>query len=127
MYGLEIGRGAWAVSSTGLWARTLILRWNGSRWKQVSSPNPGAAGGDFLFGAATTSAQNAWAVGDTGSGNTVILHWNGRNWKQVRSPSPAASNALQAVSAASARSAWAAGFTVGGKALILRWNGTAWK
>jgi hypothetical protein len=48
----------------------------------VASPNPGAAG-TFLDGVAATSADNAWAVGYTGTepnAKTLILHWNGKTW-----------------------------------------------
>jgi hypothetical protein len=37
----------------------------------------------ILYGVAATSASNAWAVGDTGTGNghkTLIMHWNGKAW-----------------------------------------------
>jgi hypothetical protein len=124
-------RSAWAVG-TYLDARfnfkTLILRWNGTTWKQVPSPTP--AGGRLLAVAAT-SASNAWAVGTT-AGKTLILRWNGTTWKQVSSPSPATSAFLSGVAALSARSAWAVGSypkgpTLVTQTLILRWNGTRWK
>ncbi len=76
------------------------------------------------------SAQNAWAVGSTGTGKTVILHWNGTAWTQVPSPSPAPSPELRGVTATSANNAWAVGQTgTAGriKTLILHWNGTTWK
>ena len=50
---------AWAVGSTGS-PKALILRWNGTAWKQVPSPAPA---GSRLSGVAATSASNAWAVG----------------------------------------------------------------
>ena len=125
---------AWAVGYTGTSAgtKTLILRWNGSAWKQVPSP-----GGDAgLSGVAATSAGSAWAVGfnATSVGNkTLILRWNGTAWKRVPSPSPAGNGAgLSGVAATSTRSAWATGCSgcaLGGfaQSLILWWNGTAWK
>jgi hypothetical protein len=97
--------------------RTLILRWNGTAWKQVPSSNPS---GGRLLAVAATSASNAWAVG-TGTGKTLILRWNGTTWKRVSSSSPATPASLSGVAALSACSAWAAG---GG--LILRWNGVTW-
>jgi hypothetical protein len=57
---------------------TVILRWNGTAWKQVPSPSPAPSAG--LSGVAATSASNAWAVGNTGS-TTLILRWNGTAWK----------------------------------------------
>jgi hypothetical protein len=62
-----------------------------------SPPAVGAASttsfriGGALFSVAATSADNAWAVGYTGSGpdsRTLLAHWNGRAWTQVTDPSP---------------------------------------
>lgn len=73
---------AWAVGSDGPGSgpgrRSLIARWNGTTWKQVSSPSP--ARQSILLGVAAISARNAWAVGEAGN-NVLILHWNGRDWR----------------------------------------------
>ena len=117
---------AWAVgtSSTATADHTLILRWNGTQWSQVTSPTPD--GNDQLRSASATSASNAWAVGASSDGSkTVILHWNGTIWKQVASPSPTADNGLLGVAATSASNAWSVGFT-GTGTLILAWNGKKW-
>jgi hypothetical protein len=75
---------------------------------------------------AATSADNAWAVGGTNSGQSLILHWNGISWKQA--PSAGAAGSLAGVSASSATNAWAVGSGSGsGKTLILHWNGIIWK
>ena len=76
--------GMTATSSTNAWAvggysgngnaRTLILRWTGTAWKQVPSPNPGQS---VLSGVAATSSANIWAVGNyvSSSGNkTLTMH-----------------------------------------------------
>jgi hypothetical protein len=130
---------AWAVgsnpdSSTGP-AQTLVLRWDGTRWPRVPSPDPGA-GANQLTGVSTVSGTSAWAVGDYspdpsgGPQRTLILGWDGTAWSQVRSPSPGpASNTLNGVSADSATDAWAVGYFVSKSVrdtLILHWNGTAW-
>ena len=67
---------AWAVGGYGSngHAKTLILRWNGTAWKQVPSPNPGES---VLSGVAATSVTNIWAVGNyvSSSGNkTLTVH-----------------------------------------------------
>ena len=82
-------RSAWAVGYTGAVSdptpRPVILRWNGTAWKQV--PSPGRPGGSAsLYAVTVTSGRGAWAVGQTGSYSgpkptTVILHWNGTSWK----------------------------------------------
>jgi hypothetical protein len=94
--------------------RTLILRWNGTRWARVTSPNPGGIGDhNFLAGVAALSLTNAWAVGDSSDAagtQTLILHWNGTAWARVPSPSPGAgANLLLAVAATSAHNVWAVG------------------
>src|SRR5208282_4459235 len=87
--------GVAATSATNAWAvgftassqafQTLIMRWKGTSWKRVSSPDP--AGGGQLNGVAATAADSAWAVGSylTGSGTagTLIERWNGTSWKLV--------------------------------------------
>jgi hypothetical protein len=127
--------------------KTLILRWNGTTWKRVLSPNP--AGSSALDRVTATSAGNAWAVGTTGR-KPLIVHWNGTAWKAVHSPSLRGTGELIGVTATSARNAWAVGNTgpvlaaaaspgtawaadaTGGhqvikpKILILHWNGKAW-
>jgi hypothetical protein len=125
---------AWAVGTDGN-GHTLIARWNGTTWTQVSSPNPGDVNG--LAAVAATSASNAWAVGDdvTSSnpqGVPLIVHWNGTAWTQVPSPNPNPKNGttLTGVAATSATNAWAVGesdrITGAPQPLILHWNGTAW-
>jgi hypothetical protein len=82
-------RTAWAVGETSSAPfpsfRTVILQWNGTAWKRVPSPSPGASAG--LRGIAAISAADAWAVGDISaingsSSETLILHWNGTSWKR---------------------------------------------
>ncbi len=126
-------RNAWAVGQ-GDNGKTIILRWNGTSWKRLTSPTP--KGGGALYAVAATTASNAWAVGgsDGTPGKTEILHWNGTTWKRVPSPALKHGGALFGVAATSARNAWAVGCAgncfqgFGGiKTLILHWNGTAWK
>jgi hypothetical protein len=64
---------AWAVGDyyNGTADQTLIEHWNGTSWKQVTSPNPGGSSDDSsLGGVAATSSTNAWAVGDYYNGTT---------------------------------------------------------
>ncbi len=138
---------AWAVgtyyNNTTNTYDTLTLRWNGSKWSKVSSPNPDATGENRLNAVSADGAGDVWAVGtlcSTVSGvcafsdtSTLILHWNGKAWSQVTSPSPSTkANLLNGVSAdpASAKDAWAVGWytsTSGSdETLTLRWNGTQW-
>ncbi len=109
---------AWAVGSAnnGTADKTLIVHWNGSAWKQVSSPNPGGATqNNDLNSVAATSATDAWAVGDydTGTGTrTVALHWDGSAWTQAATPNLGGSSiddSFTAVGASSAGNVWAVG------------------
>jgi len=133
------GSQAWAVglSTDGSTQNPLIERWNGSLWKIVPSPNPGAAslGQNKLDGVADTSASNAWAVGSYTNGSTdftLIEHWNGAVWSQVPSPSPgAATNQtnLYGVEAISPWDAWAVGYYYNGTSYLTlteHWNGKTW-
>jgi len=126
---------AWAVgeiiTSTG--TQALALHWNGTRWADVPTPNPGTA--NELFGVGATSAANAWAVGEVTAGTseqTLVLHWNGRKWARVASPNPggpANNNILDGVAATSTSSAWAVGSYENGTGqnnIILHWNGRRW-
>src|SRR5207248_10865797 len=89
----------WAVGSVGTnggaVALNEALRWNGSSWSKVATPNPGGTASvddNYLYGVACTSATNCWAVGQYGGGNsgnaTQALRWNGKSWAQVATPSP---------------------------------------
>jgi hypothetical protein len=72
--------------------QTLIARWDGTAWAQVSSPSPGGSIGDSLLGSVyALSPSSAWAVGGyatspTVSGHTLIVRWNGTTWKQQPTP-----------------------------------------
>jgi hypothetical protein len=78
--------------SKGAGDKTLVLHWNGARWGQVPSPDPGGAGSDNdLFSVAAAAPDNIWAVGEhfaSGKITTLIQHWNGTRWASVPSPSP---------------------------------------
>ena len=67
------------------------MRWNGSTWSVVTSPNAGT-GSNYLYGVAAVSVSDIWAVGyytTTGTlQQTLTLHWDGAAWTQVPSPSP---------------------------------------
>ena len=134
------GRDAWAAGFAGKPAAgqfsTLLLRWNGSAWSSVDSPDPGKTD-SFLQGVSATANGGAWAVGSYQRGTTLrtlVLEWDGTAWAQVKSASPAPVgryNLLNGVSAIGQGRAWAVGnypnSTTGpGQTLVLQWNGTSW-
>jgi hypothetical protein len=83
--------GVTATSASNAWAAgyyqdpgngwsTLILHWNGRAWRWVTSPNLPGTQFTWLTAIAATSADSAWAVGDT-PGQAIVLHWNGTAWQ----------------------------------------------
>jgi len=57
---------AWAAGyytkSTGV-AEPLILHWNGTAWKKVTTPAPSGGRYNSLYGVSAVSATDAWAAG----------------------------------------------------------------
>jgi hypothetical protein len=94
--------------------QSLIGHWDGSAWKRVESPNPGApGGGGTLYGIAAAGPRDVWAVGSyfSPSGQqTLTLHWNGNYWVIVPSPNNDPNNNFQySVVATGPQEAWASG------------------
>jgi hypothetical protein len=128
-------RNAWAVgySNIALYGseRSLILRWNGSSWRIVASPNLGS-NANILHDVDALSSTDAWAVGlgdstSLSSGHTLILHWNGRRWSVVPSPNTGSGFAeLNGVAALSPTDVWAVGSRQG-HTLVEHWNGGSWQ
>ena len=120
---------AWAVgfdqSNFGAAVRTMILKWDGTAWTRMPSPNIGGSQhpNNELFAVAGTSATNAWAVGaafgpfvngQVASGQTLISHWNGVSWTASPSPDASGYDELVGVAAVSAADVWAVGDAVVG-------------
>jgi hypothetical protein len=149
-----------AASPASIWAagayddghgpsdKTLILHWDGARWTQQRTPNPGSAD-DELAGVRSISAREAWAVGSSFDGTTnksLVLHFTGGQWHQVKVPVVLTGDVLDGVAASSATDVWAVGEAFrakpsvrGGRppspktgsisptaTLILHWNGKTW-
>jgi hypothetical protein len=131
---------AWAVGSYrdggNILQKTLILRWNGTSWSIVSSPNPESFQ-NALNAVTVVSAGDAWAVGYASDGTgykTLALHWNGSNWQKVNSPSPGDPNSeLLGVAAVTSDDVWAVGYANEGgdgsvyRTLALHWSGSSWQ
>ena len=133
---------AWAVGnypinpSSPLARDTFAMHWDGTRWTQFATPNPGGTNyqGTTLFSVSALSPSDAWAVGlyctKKSLFRTLTLHWDGTSWRQVTSPEPGQQSLLSSVSADSPTDAWAAGFYTSStgirKTLVLHWDGTSW-
>jgi hypothetical protein len=93
-------RSAWAVGTyssggkpfdVGTGNRTLILRWNGTGWHRVGSPNQASKlGSNELTAVAAVSGTNAWSIGNhAGLGaetEPVAEHWRHGAWHLVATP-----------------------------------------
>ncbi len=106
---------AWAVGDyyNGITYQSLIMRWDGTAWKRVASPNPGSQA-NVLRGVVAISPSDAWVVGSyySTAHQTLTAHWNGTAWTQVPSPDLGGStreNVLFGVDATSAANIWAVG------------------
>ena len=122
------------------------LRWNGSRWSLVSTPQPAGTGDGAFQGIASvrcSSASNCLAIGtaghesDTSLLKNEALRWNGKKWSilTIASPGGAANgdfSILSSLACTSATDCWAAGsdgsFTPVRTSLnqIMHWNGRSW-
>jgi FG-GAP-like repeat len=123
----------WAVGYSTLSARqmTLIERWNGTQWREVTSQN--ARGDNTLTSVDALSSTNAWAVGSSrtpASRKSLIQSWNGTSWTIVSSPNPGTfGNSLLGVEAAAPNDIWAVGWKNSGeglRSLLLHYDGTRW-
>ena len=118
--------------------QTLAMRWDGSDWDIVSSPNPDT-GRNRLLGVAAVSPDDVWAVGVAGGTAgpdwySLVLHWNGSAWSNVPAPQvgPPGTSELHGVAALAADDVWAVGAystpDTGwwDQPLVLHWDGSEW-
>jgi hypothetical protein len=112
--------------------RTVILHWNGKRWRLASSPSEPSVL-NVLTAVRPLSAANAWAVGYVSGAatKTLILHWSHGHWRIVPSPNTGTqSSTLSGVRTTSAADAWAVGDFSNGtsyRTFIVHWNGRHWR
>ena len=145
----NILRGVSAVSTNDIWAvgyiidsnahnyRGLTLHWNGTDWSIVPTVAVGSGGNEFV-GVTAVSSNDAWVVGNFGSGRGgrrgLTEHWNGTQWTVVENPPTGTDYSdFIAVDAASSNDIWVVGnsTTVSGgnygqENLVEHWNGSAW-
>lgn len=101
-------------------------------WRVVSGISPGVVS-NWLFGVASITANDVWAVGgywDASGGQTLIGHWNGANWSQIPSPNDTDNNVLYGIAATTSNDVWAVGahgWPLQEHMLILHWDGTHWE
>ncbi|MEO8972852.1 MAG: hypothetical protein ABI406_14785 [Ktedonobacteraceae bacterium] len=66
-----VSRGADGANS-GPAGKTLIMRWNGTHWSIVSSPNPGLANNSLSGVAGVPGTTHVWAVGSDSGSNPPV-------------------------------------------------------
>jgi hypothetical protein len=111
----------WSEDFASLRNNTLVLRWTGSAWRVVRSPNPGGIEKpNRLHAVAALSSNDIWAVGATGpfADDALVLHWNGSSWKVVAN---SCSVPLKGIVAVAADDIWAAG-----DATLCHYDGQQW-
>lgn len=122
---------AWAVGQTcndiKYTCNVLILHWNGTAWSRTGTPASLKEQYPDLYGVATLSSTDAWAVGTSIFG-ALAINWNGRSWVNVPSPGTNGfSEGFISVSSIPGTSEiWTIEAASGGE-LAERWNGAAWK
>jgi hypothetical protein len=135
---------AWAVGYAngdsgvnGLPRNTLAMRWNGSSWSVVPTPQPGTNIRQ-LYGVKAFSTGEAWSAGwyyDANfHGEALMLHWSGSAWTQVAVPDPGTSgNSLEGIAGSAPNDVWAVGYYTNsgergvlGHPFAIHYNGTSW-
>lgn len=140
-------RNCWAVGEIrhGSAEANEMLRWNGTRWRGVSVPNPAGTSGDAmneLDAVRCLSARDCWAVGSTTKNEVTFaeaLHWNGTRWSKQPVPQPGGTGTGDAAFltdsvCVSPKNCWAVGaygfdegVTVRLANLVMHWNGKKWR
>jgi hypothetical protein len=130
----------WAVGSllpnaNATVLRTLAVRYNGTTWSHVPTPNVGSQANSF-YSVAALPDGTAWATGiyTTASGHTgraLTEHWNGHSWTVVPAADPGSrDDMLYSVAALSDSDVWAVGGFSGPDGffhpLVEHWNGHHW-
>jgi hypothetical protein len=124
---------AWAVGnedSAGEFQQ-FIEQWDGQQWSVFPGPNFPPNSQAVLFGMASTSANDVWAVGGfadaAGHPFNLFEHWDGTAWTATTIRVPPNTESLLAVSADATNDAWAVGFKgVNGETLAKHWDGSEW-
>ena len=123
----------WARDKSAGIDRTRILRWDGTAWAAVFSPNPGTVRNTLSDVAVSGTA--AFAVGTWASSfyNEPLVLWlDGSSWRATtltRPPGCDGHAGLSAVHAVTATDAWAIGRCESGPnpSFVLHFDGSAWQ
>ena len=122
----------WAVGDVGAALhsnRTLIVRFNGSTWSAITSPNQGTANNGLNSISMISGA--GWAVGyyQSGGFQPLGMHWNGSQWSLVLPAKFGGDSLFTSVDTLADGTAWAVGFqttATGRSTLIEHASGSTW-
>jgi hypothetical protein len=112
-------------------SRTLIIRWDGSAWSVVPSPDPGPLG-RRLNAIAALSPNDIWVLGDYQQVNTnwynFFAHWDGAGWTVHPVATTINVDYLSALEAISSSDIWAVGTHNSDTfhTLMAHWDGAQW-
>jgi hypothetical protein len=108
---------------------SLIEHWDGHNW--TFQPDQVFGGG--LSGIAALSANDIWAVGDSGdpAGESgLIQHWDGHTWQAVAHPIPPEGVRFSGITALAPNDIWAVGSMLhpaDSAAVFEHWDGSQWR
>jgi hypothetical protein len=111
----------WAVGvaqnvSSGIEDDSLMMRWNGTTWTRVTTPEAEPGSGDKLLAVAAVSASSIWGIGyynspTSGLIEPLLLHWNGSAVTKDPAPDLTTSAILFGASASPGGTVWAVGYS----------------
>jgi hypothetical protein len=119
-------------------AASVVAQTCDAAWNVVASPNGNNNVDNGLGGLAAISANDIWAVGNSGTyaaaRSTLAEHWNGSNWTISPTPNgPNEVNWLLNADAVSSSDVWAVGYSATNPpeqsfrvTLVEHWNGSSW-
>jgi hypothetical protein len=118
-----------ATKEGTLWAvGSVVLRWNGSSWDQILTPEGDHGFPEAYNDVAAISDDDTWVVG-----NRTIRHWDGTAWRQLLNSGEVMATDFTAVKVISDSDIWVAGqyHIMGGMTYtrfqVLHWDGVNWE
>ncbi|MEV0594735.1 hypothetical protein [Nonomuraea cavernae] len=102
---------------------TVLLRWDGSRWRRAPRPRAAKNPDALLHSVSAEHPDDVWVTGrdHTGSDRAFVSHWDGRRWIDRRPFGVSGEQFLSDVTATDGR-AWFAGSGSTG-AIVVEWDG----
>ena len=118
--------------------QSLVMRWDGTSWSRVPSPNPSALAND-MTAVRANGPDDVWVRGSYFDQSThrhpvFVTHWDGQAWATVRLPKAIARQVqlfgFRSFDPVGPRAAYAIGSHVAPNGIksdeVLRWNGQSW-